>query len=237
MTSLKQALKYTFLHPRGLANRALYAALVRLAPAARGALLDLGCGRKPYADLFAPYVTRHVGLDVPVSIHGRAALDLIGSALSLPLEADSFDTVLATEVMEHVPDPGLMLAEIYRVLAPGGVLILSVPLHEPLHELPYDYYRFTPVALEYLLRGNGFTVEQVERRGGSIVVVAYLFCAFLYRVYGATGYPNALKMRPLAGPLLVTVCLFIQMVAARLDRLVEDEFDTLGYALVARKTR
>lgn len=237
MNRLKRTLKYTFIHPRGLASRALYAALAGLAPAAYGTLLDLGCGQKPYAGLFAPYVTQHVGMDMPASIHGRDALDLIGSALSLPIVSSSCNTVLATEVMEHVPDPDRMLAEIYRVLAPGGVLILSVPLHEPLHELPWDYYRFTPNALEYLLSRNGLTVERVERRGGAIAVVAYLLCAFLYRAYGATGYPNALTMRPMAGPVVVAVCSLIQIVAASLDRQVRDDFDTIGYAVLARKIK
>ncbi len=235
MTSLKRALKYTFVHPRGLANRALYAALVRLAPNARGALLDLGCGRKPYADLFAPYVTRYVGIDLPASIHGRDALDLIGSALNLPFEAGSFDTVLATEVMEHVSDPRVMLMETRRVLTPGGVLILSVPLHEPLHELPYDYYRYTYVALQHLLTEQGFHVERIEWRGGPIAVVTYLLCAFLYRAYGADGYPAPMRMRLLAGPPIVVLCAILQMIAAVLDPLVRDEFDTLGFVVLARK--
>jgi len=234
---IKRALRYSLIHPRALANRALYTALASLAPAARGLLLDVGCGRKPYARLFAPYVTHYIGLDVPSSIHGQTALDLVASGLSLPIKASTFDTVLATEVIEHVPDPGQMLAEIHRVLAPDGVIILSAPLHEPLHELPYDYYRFTHKGLEILLEKHGFRVERIERRGGPIAVVAYLLCAFLYRHYGATGYPRPMKMRPFTGPLVVAACILIQAAANGLDRLAHDEFDTLGFAVLARKTQ
>lgn len=234
-SDLKRTLRYSFVHPRAIAHRALYSALVRLAPAAHGTLLDVGCGSRPYTALFAPYVTRHIGVDVPTSIHSNNAVDVMGTALRLPLQSGSCNTVLATEVMEHVSDPRGMLTEIHRVLAPGGVLILSVPLHEPLHELPYDYYRYTDAALQYLLTEQGFHVERIERRGGPVTVVTYLFCAFLYRAYGADGYPGRMRMRLLAGPPIVALCALLQMIAAGLDPLVRDDFDTLGFVVLARK--
>ncbi|MCS6880084.1 MAG: methyltransferase domain-containing protein [Oscillochloridaceae bacterium] len=234
-TGLTRTLRYSFVHPRAIAHRALYRALVRLAPAAHGTLLDVGCGSRPYAALFAPYVTRHIGVDVPTSMHSNTAVDVMGTALRLPLQSGSCNTVLATEVMEHVSDPRGMLMEIRRVLAPGGVLILSVPLHEPLHELPYDYYRYTDVALRHLLTEQGFLIERIERRGGPIAVVTYLFCAFLYRAYGADGYPARMRMRPLAGPPVVALCAILQMIAAGLDPLILDDFDTLGFVVLARK--
>lgn len=232
---MKQRLKYSFIHPRALVNRAIYTAITRLAPAARGSLLDIGCGRKPYRNIFAPYITRHIGIDIPTSMHGRDDLDLAGSALSLPLVSGTFDTVLATEVMEHTPNPERMLEEINRVLVPGGIVILSVPFHEPLHELPYDYYRFTSVSLIQLLTAQGFRVERIERRGGAVLVAAYLLCSFLYRKYGATGYPHALRMRPFRGPLVIGLCSAIQLLAAGLDSIAYDEFDTQGYAVLAQK--
>jgi SAM-dependent methyltransferase len=232
---LKRRLKSTLLHPRFLSNRAIRQALRKFAPAASGRMLDLGCGYKPYKELFAPYVTEHVGVDIPVTIHGLEALDVGGTALALPVSDVSFDTVLATEVMEHVPDPRLMLDEVRRVLRPGGTLILSVPLHEPLHELPYDFYRYTHIALERLLSEHGFQVRGVERRGGPLAVVAHLLCSFIYRRFGLRAFPADLRLRPLAGPPVVAFCVAVQLVAILLDPVLRDENDTLGFVVLAQK--
>jgi SAM-dependent methyltransferase len=198
-------------------------------------MLDLGCGYKPYHDLFAPHVDAHIGLDVPFTIHGREMLDIGGTAFALPLANQSCDTVLATEVMEHVADPQAMLGEINRIMVPKGRLILSVPFHEPLHELPYDFYRYTPEALRLLLDLHGFTIERIERRGGTVAVICHLFCSFLYRYLGTTGYPQQMHVRPVAGPLVIGVCSVVQLIGGVIDQQVNDEFDTLGFVVLAYK--
>lgn len=235
LRSLKRRLKATPLHPRYLSNRAIRNALAALAPQARGRLLDVGCGHKPYLPLFRPYITSYTGVDVPVSIHGTESIDAGASALALPFRPDQFETVLATEVMEHVPDPSRMLSEIARVLTPGGALILSVPFHEPLHELPYDFYRYTHIGLAELMQRQGLVVEAVERRGGAVAVLCHLLCSFLYRRFGSTGHPHYTRARPIAGPLVIGVCIVLQLICVALDPLVSDEFDTIGFVVLARK--
>ncbi len=232
---LKRKLKRTLLHPRYLSNRAIRKALQLLAPRVTGALLDTGCGYKPYQSIFSPYVTKYVGVDVPSTIHGMEASDVAGTALQLPLKAETFDTVLATEVMEHVPEPSLMLAEIYRVLRPNGALILSVPFHEPLHELPYDFYRYTYISLRYLFEKNGFRIETYYRRGGIVLVLCHLLCSYLYRRFGVVGYPQVTHSRPIMAPIIIFVCMVLQSIAAVLDPIVNDDFDTLGFVVFARK--
>jgi SAM-dependent methyltransferase len=232
---LKRDLKYTYLHPRFVASRELRAALVADAGAAHGRLLDIGCGLKPYRELFAPFVTEHIGVDVPVSMHGLSALDAQASALALPFATASFDTVLATEVLEHVPAPEVMLGEIARILRPGGTLILSVPFHEPLHELPYDYYRYTEVALDYLLGAQGLRVREVHRRGGAVLVATYLLSSFLYRHFGASGYPGPLRARPFAAAPIVALCAALQILGSAADHVWSDPYDTLGYVVLAER--
>lgn len=68
-----------------------------------------------------------------------------------PVADTSYDTVLCSEVLEHLADPAAALREINRVLKPGGKLILSVPFLGRLHEEPHDYYRFTKHGLICLL--------------------------------------------------------------------------------------
>ncbi len=233
--SLKQRLKYSWIHPRALANRSLNTALRQLAPVAHGRMLDVGCGRKPYQALFAPFIRTHVGVDMPSSMHGVQQSDALASAMAIPFAAASFDTVLATEVLEHVATPTQMIAEISRVLRPGGTLILSVPFHEPLHELPYDYFRYTEVALTELLAAEGLHVRRLLRRGGAIAAATYLLTSFLYRRFGSTGYPGPMQTRPIAGVLVALLCAALQIVGARLDRLASDEYDTMGYVVHAEK--
>ena len=108
-------------------------AALDLRPALR--LLDLGCGPGVLLraiDASAPRV-RAAGLDAGIDrlLQARAAPTpfplLRGDAQSLPFRDASFERVLAAEVLEHLPDDAAALAEIRRVLAPGGLLAVSVP--------------------------------------------------------------------------------------------------------------
>lgn len=144
----------------------LLQALERVAPQAHGALLDVGCGTKPYRPLFAPHVTRHLGLDWPNTPHARGNIDAFADARALPVRTASVDTVLCTEVLEHCAEPTRLVAEAFRVLRPGGTLILTCPFLYPVHEAPHDYFRFTRFGLQALLVGAGFEVVSLEPVGG-----------------------------------------------------------------------
>jgi SAM-dependent methyltransferase len=154
------------------------------------------------------------------------ALDL---STSLPLGSASFDTVLLSDVLEHVPDPALLCAEIARVLAPGGVLLANVPFYYGVHERPHDYYRYTRFALERFMRLAGLDTVEIEPLGGSLEIFADLLAKHLQPV-------------PLAGPPLALV---LQRLVALLGRtrpgrrlaLRTAEVFPFGYALVARKPR
>src|SRR5688572_28647182 len=87
-------------------------------PFARGVLVDIGCGEKPYRGVFAPYVERHLGVDIKPGNSG--AVDSIGDAYTTNLPDLSCDTVLCTQVLEHLEDPQRALLEMRRILRPGG---------------------------------------------------------------------------------------------------------------------
>lgn len=132
-----------------------------------GTVLDVGCGTAPYRDLVlgAPSgATRHLGLDVPSERYPDQELTWDGRAIPLPDAA--VQQVLLTEVLEHCPEPAVVLAECFRVLSPGGRLLLTVPFLWPLHEVPHDEYRYTPFALERLLGTAGFSHIDVSALGG-----------------------------------------------------------------------
>src|SRR5687768_10846049 len=111
---------------------------------ARGVVLDAGAGRLAHRTALTgnPRVTRYVSIDYGAS-HGElsAVADLLSG---LPFPDEAFDTVVCSQVLEHVPEPQAALAEITRVLAPGGTLLLSAPHLTFVHGAPEDYYRYTP---------------------------------------------------------------------------------------------
>lgn len=201
----------------------------------RGSLLDVGCGRKPYVSLF-PRIDKHIGIDIPTSMHGLSQVDVAGSILFLPFTNDFFDNVLCTEVLEHVPEPLMALREMWRVAKPGGILLLTVPLSEQLHEEPYDFYRFTKYVLDYILRKSDWQVLRKYERGGTWLELGYRFSSFLYSSIGAKQSASGiLEPRSLLGPPIVVACTIVQLIAAILDKVWRFPLSTIGYGVVAQK--
>jgi SAM-dependent methyltransferase len=151
-------------------------------------VLDAGAGNAPYAELFehCAYVTA----DWPQSVHeGARQADIVASLEELPVPDEAFDAVLCTEVLEHIAEPGRVLAELHRVLAPRGRLCVTTPFAWPLHEEPFDFYRYTPFALSHLLEQAGFAEVSIEHRAGFLVTLAQM--AELTRwIYSASGRPR-----------------------------------------------
>jgi len=211
-----------------LERQTILDAVVSFAPSAKGRLLDVGCGHKPYAPLFLPYVHEYVGLDLVESPAGNDA-DVIGSVSALPFDDASFDTVISTQVIEHVPEPHVMLREIARVLRPGGVVLVTAPFAWPLHEVPHDFQRFTRYGLEYLATAAGLTVDRVDERGGLWMMMTQLLSEYMH-----LHRPRRWIFRKLGPPFLrLRPALFAW--AERMDRRYPDSAFTLGYAMTARK--
>ena len=87
-----------------------------------GRMLEIGCGDKSKGALVGEYIDEHVGLDLPDedSPHQSIEADVVGSALDIPLEDESFDSALSTAVLEHLEEPQQALHEAFRILKPGG---------------------------------------------------------------------------------------------------------------------
>lgn len=141
---------------------------------ASGRLLDLGCGAVPLYSAYAARVAEAVCVDWPGSMHDVTRhvdhfVDL--SAEKLPFPDGTFDTVLATDVLEHIPVPEQVWAEMARVMKPGGRCIVGVPFLYWIHEEPHDYFRFTQYALQRSCAAVGLVSVDVQAIGGAPEVV------------------------------------------------------------------
>ena len=126
--------------------------------------LDIGAQNGPYAW----YFPRRVALDVQRGV----GVQVIGDAQALGIRDASFDVVLCTEVLEHLPEPQRAIDEMFRVLVPGGQLLLTTRFLFPIHDAPHDYFRFTKYGLRYLLRR--FEIAELEEETDAVGAVAVL---------------------------------------------------------------
>lgn len=161
---------------------------------ARGRLLDMGCGSVPLYQSYRDLVSENICVDwesaPDLNLYLDQKLDL---TKPLPFESATFDTILLTDVLEHIPEPLNLMNEISRLLRPGGKLILGVPFLYCLHEVPHDYYRYTEFALQHLCQLSGLHIFELERYGGLPEVIFDLISKglnFLPR-------PIAVTLRPL----------------------------------------
>ena len=201
-----------------VADYAIRDVLIRHGEFVTGTVLDLGCGSRPYENCFNGRVKRWVGADYPASGHPPAArVEVFADAMVLPFSDQSFDTVLCTQVLEHVPEPLDVLRESFRVLRPGGHLVLTAPQYNGLHGEPQDFYRYTKYGLEHLAKKAGFVVRRIEPIGGFISLFTFqttIHCA-------------PLRRWPLRG--------LWQWAGWKLERRFPRPKDCMGYLLVAAR--
>jgi SAM-dependent methyltransferase len=147
---------------------------------ARGRLIDLGCGKVPLYGCYRSLVDEVTCVDWPQSVHAGSHLDLEADlAQPLPCAAASFDTIILSDVLEHVPTPEALWSEMARLLAPGGHLLLNTPFLYGVHEAPHDYARYTEYALRRFALQVGLEVPLLLPIGGTLHVLADLLAKHL----------------------------------------------------------
>lgn len=197
----------------------------RCIPFVRGELLDVGCGDVPYREMVSSVVSQYVGVD---TVRRSKWVTCCCSALALSFLASRFDTVLCTEVLEHIPHPKAVLSEIHRVLRPGGYLILSVPQMYWVHDAPFDFYRFTRYGLAELLGEQGrFETVYEAAVGNMLDAVIDVLSKALYVWLIDGPLPSRTVHR------LVTAFQRVYL-SCRNDHTVDDRF-AMGHVVVARK--
>lgn len=149
-----------------------------------GIFLDLGCGEMPYREYIInnSNITKYIGVDIENKIYQKQIKpDIFWDGKKLPFDDNSIDTIMATEVFEHVPNLDEILKEIYRVLKPNGKLFFTVPFLWPLHDVPYDEYRYTPFSLDRHFKKAGFENIDIKPLGGWNASLAQMIGLWLKR--------------------------------------------------------
>lgn len=183
-----------FVNPFYLARRSLRREIASLSGQVGGRLLDVGCGRKPYRDLFK--VSDYVGLEIDTPVSRAIGMaDCYYDGTRFPFDDASFDTVLCNQVLEHVFNPDEFLGEVTRVLRPNGRLLLTVPFVWDEHEQPFDYARYSSFGLAHLLGKAGFKVVEQRKTLADLSLIGQLLNAYLYkRLWSRRGWANLLVM-------------------------------------------
>lgn len=151
-------------------ERYLRSEFARLPSAQQGTLLDLGCGTRPYSHLYKGRFAHCIAGDYDI----RGSIDIRLDAARLPFPNASFDVVLMSEVIEHVPEADKALSEISRVLKPGGLLLITWPFNYMMHEIPHDYVRYTEFGMALYMSRAGMKIEHLFRRGNAMVAALVL---------------------------------------------------------------
>lgn len=230
-------------------------AMAEAVPFARGRLVDVGCGSRPYEALFRPAIADYVGVEYHATWRGSAnattggegGADVYYDGEHLPFENGAFDTVLSNQVLEHVPRPTPHFAELVRVLRPGGHLIATVPFSYREHSVPNDFHRFTQFGLSRYCLDTGLAVVVLRPRGGMWRAIGQKVNSHLAldvarmtpvaQTLDNLTYepPSAERPRYWMFPAVMPILAVVATCARVLDRLDPVPGDTLGYLLVAKK--
>ncbi len=134
-------------------------------------VLDAGAGNAPYRKHFE-HVTYETA-DFGEVDKEYADLDYTCRLDELPMADETYDLVLCSQVLEHIPEPVAVLKEIRRVLKPGGQAWVSAPLFFEEHEQPYDFYRYTQFAWRQMAAEADLTVESLDWLEGYYGTISY----------------------------------------------------------------
>lgn len=202
-------------------------------------LLDAGAGESVYKQLFAHCTYKAIDLAVGESRWNYANLDYVGVLHDMPIDDAKFDAVLCTQVLEHLEWPRESVAEIYRVLKPGGKLYMTVPMAQNEHQVPYDFFRYTSYGIESICKHAGFHSIEITPFGGLWVRWAYELPRGL-SIFPSVGLrsrkPNILGILLLPSRIVAAgMVRLLQAIFLYLDRFDKKKNDPWGWACVATK--
>jgi SAM-dependent methyltransferase len=197
---------------------------------AKGKLLDLGCGKVPLFTAYKDYVTGNICVDWENTKHKNEYLDFECDLTKLlPFEDKEFDTIILSDVLEHIFQPEHLWKEMSRILSINGTVIMNAPFFYCLHERPYDYYRYTEFSLRLFVENAGLSLVRLEPIGGTPEILADIFAKHVQFIpFMGNGLAIAIQY---------TTELFIKTTLGKKISKATSQAFPLGYFLVAEKKK
>lgn len=173
---------------------------------------------------------------VCVNITSEKGADIVADAAAVALQDNRFDVVVCAELLEHVPDPKPVLAEAWRLLKPGGRLLITVPFLFHIHADPHDFGRYTDHYWKNVLAQISFTEIKIERQGGYYAVMASHLEWYLktFRPPRPFGRPTQWILTRLVANPAKRLALWLESFPAVINHPFQKRFTT-GYEIVAVK--
>lgn len=155
---------------------------INISKYSKGDFLDCGCGKQPYYEMYKDKVTSITCIDWGESMHENPHLDFqVDLNKKLDFEDSTFDSILLSDVLEHIYTPNSLILELIRVLRSGGNLMIFVPYMYLLHETPHDYYRYTEYYFRKIAEDHNLKLKEVIPWGGILDVFCDLLNKTLFR--------------------------------------------------------
>lgn len=137
-------------------------------------VLDAGAGSMPYRNLFDH--TNYESADFrQVRPNEPNKITYVCDLQNIPVGNSRFDFIIFNQVMEHLPEPALVLKELNRILKDTGKILYTAPLFYEEHMAPHDYYRYTQYGINHLFSQANFSIDKLDWLEGYFGTVAYQF--------------------------------------------------------------
>lgn len=214
-------------------------------------VLDAGAGPQRYKAFLSDVVYESTDFEDVFAKETKGRHDFVCSLDAIPKEDETYDAILNTEVLEHVPDPQKVIDEFYRVLKPGGKLFLTTPQMFPVHGAPYNFFFFSRYGLRSMFEKSGFTVRSITPNGGIFIVLAKVLAdiplhLFFQAVYGGhrrnihavaevKSYTKGFLLLPLYMLARIFLYALPPPILFFLDRMDGQKDYTLGYCCICVK--
>lgn len=191
-----------------------------------GKVLDIGSGEGGrYKGLFP--CTEYKTMD----IKSGEGIDIVGRAEKIPIQDNSIDSVVCTQVLEHLDRPFESVSEMYRILKSGGHVLLTAPQVNELHEEPNDFFRYTKFGLISMFERTGFETVIYEQRGGFFTTRGQILIRYLIdrlNLYNGSIFSKVL------GRFIILYGKFMMWLDV-VDKSVANRKNTLGWCFVFKK--
>lgn len=201
-------------------------------------VLDAGCGEAPYRHMFNH--TKYESADFMQSDRPYSEkITYVCDLAKIPVKKARFDYIICNQVLEHIPQPDLVMKELYRVLKPGGKILFTAPLFYQEHEKPFDFFRYTQFGWRKLLENAGLKEDKIEPLEGLFGLCGYFFEVTYYylpvnknQLKGKTGFFAYIIFKIIHPFIGLTAAFFHRLEKRR--KLITD-IGAKNYAVIAKK--